>query len=346
VLVRRAHRIDPDKRCADARTLGHVIPAEDQYDETCALAAALMSRPAVRSWVSMSYPILLVDEAQDLSRERSAIIAEASTECRVLLAYDEFQCLNPNLRPMPPDAHPGLAVASLHANHPYGMPPRRHCRIARCGARRTESRRREARWKTLQDHADAGTAQFRCNMSGERYCVAWPRKRSNSDAVASGRSADGIIGLVRAGPLGRYQSGPFPIEWESSDEMECNELWERVAMPERCSTSDAIAALRAHMHVPAVKAAKEWVARQRRVLGVEEITSDHVRRQVERKLVARSRYAVVGGWLEKSWLDGVSVSLCQRRSSGSGSLPPVAVLLMATLKPKADIERTSPEGRR
>lgn len=80
--------------------LGYAIPTEERYDETCALAAALMARPAVKSWVAMSYPLVLVDEAQDLSSERSAMVAETASPCHVLLAFDEFQCLNPDLRPM------------------------------------------------------------------------------------------------------------------------------------------------------------------------------------------------------------------------------------------------------
>src|SRR5437660_2357176 len=84
-----------------AVSLGHAIPQEEQYDDTCALAAMLLTRPAVRSWVAVSYPLMLVDEAQDLSAERSAMIEEIATATHVVLAYDEFHCLKPALRPMP-----------------------------------------------------------------------------------------------------------------------------------------------------------------------------------------------------------------------------------------------------
>ena len=48
-----------------------------------------------------SYPIILVDDAQDLSSARSAMIAGVVEPCQLLLAFDEFQCLDPALRPMP-----------------------------------------------------------------------------------------------------------------------------------------------------------------------------------------------------------------------------------------------------
>lgn len=53
---------------------------------------------------------------------------------------------------------------------------------------------------------------------------------------------------------------------------------------------DALAALDPHGRAPAVKAAKDWISQQRRVLGVEEITADQVRRQIGRTFAARRRY--------------------------------------------------------
>ena len=62
-------------------------------------------------------------------------------------------------------------------------------------------------------------------------------------------------------------------------------------MPDLCSVPNALATLEAHVDIPAVKSAQEWVARQRRVLGVEEIRADQVRQQLDRTLTARRRYA-------------------------------------------------------
>ena len=106
-----------------------------------------------------------------------------------------------------------------------------------------------------------------------------------------GGFADGIVDLVRAGPLGGRQNGPFQIEWESSNEIERHALWERLAVPDVCSIADALAVLEPHSVAPAVKTAMEWVARQKRVLGVEEITADQVYRQINWALATRRRYA-------------------------------------------------------
>jgi superfamily I DNA/RNA helicase len=58
-LVQRRQRL--------VASLGYAIPPEERYDDTCALAATLLARPAVKSWLAVSYPFILVDEAQDLS---------------------------------------------------------------------------------------------------------------------------------------------------------------------------------------------------------------------------------------------------------------------------------------
>ena len=79
--------------------------------------------------------------------------------------------------------------------------------------------------------------------------------------------------------------------WESSDETYQRELWHQLEMPDHCSVRDALAILESHIDVSVVKSTKEWVVRQRRVLGVEKITAEQVRRQLERTLAARRQYA-------------------------------------------------------
>lgn len=270
-----------------ALSLGYAIPAEEQYDETCALAAALMARPAVRSWVAMSYPTILVDEAQDLSSERSMMIAAIAEPCRVLLAFDEFQCLNPALRPM--------AIGSWL---PEICTPRR---LTRC--RRTDN-------AELLEAAGAVRDARAVTQNGRRFKVVLTPGRPNlaatyaANAIAwrgggtvailtpsrRGGFANNIVNLVRSGSLGTRRSGPFAIEWESSDEIERSALWERLAMPDVCSVPEALSILAPHCGTPAVRTARDWIARQRRVLGVEEITAEHVRIQFNRMLAARRRH--------------------------------------------------------
>jgi hypothetical protein len=271
-----------------ARSLGHAIPAEGQYQEICALAAALMARPVVASWVAVSHPIVLVDEAQDLSPERSMMIAGMAGPCHLLLAYDAFQCLNPALRPMPiQDWLPGVCTptsltACRRTNNAELLEAAR-------AVRNGEAVRRNG--QRFRVFATPGRPNFAATCLAN--AIAW---RQGGGIVAvltpsrTGGFADGIVNLVRSGPVGTRRNGPFPIEWESSDEVERNVLWQRLAMPESCSVPDALAALEPHSHAPAVKAAKNWIAHQRRVLGIDEITAEQVRGQINRTFAARRRY--------------------------------------------------------
>lgn len=71
------------------------------FDAQCSFAAALAQRPVVGSWLAMGYPFILLDEGQDLDPNRQRLIEALSTWTRVLIAYDDFQCLVVELRPSP-----------------------------------------------------------------------------------------------------------------------------------------------------------------------------------------------------------------------------------------------------
>jgi superfamily I DNA/RNA helicase len=71
---------------AHAATLG-------EFDGPCFLAATLLQVPAVQRWVAASYPLILVDEAQDLDEYRMGVLQGLSKSCSIVAAADTFQCL-------------------------------------------------------------------------------------------------------------------------------------------------------------------------------------------------------------------------------------------------------------
>lgn len=67
--------------------------ALSEFNGPCALAAALLEQEAVRLWVARSFPLVLVDEAQDLDDYRLHILQGLSASCSIVAAADAFQCL-------------------------------------------------------------------------------------------------------------------------------------------------------------------------------------------------------------------------------------------------------------
>lgn len=268
-----------------ALSLGHALPPQGQYDETCTLAAILLERPIVASWVGISSPVVLIDEAQDLNAERSRMIAALARRCRVLLAFDEFQCLNPDLLP--------IAVEGWL---------REHCEpVSLTACHRTDSDELIAAARAVREgQAVKGGGKYFKVIStpgkpkhAATYLaneIAWRKGGDVAVLTPSRGFANDVVKLVRTQALGNQHNGPFPIHWESSDEKECAALWARLAVPDTCSVSDALAALEPHRDIPEVKSARDWIRRQENVLGIHEITAAQVRRQIDRAISVRRKY--------------------------------------------------------
>jgi hypothetical protein len=63
------------------------------FDGPCCAAASLLETPAVSRWVARGFPLVVVDEAQDLDEHRLRIFQGLSRSCNIVAAADAFQCL-------------------------------------------------------------------------------------------------------------------------------------------------------------------------------------------------------------------------------------------------------------
>lgn len=71
----------------------------NRFDAVCADAVQLIGQPAVASWIRAAYPVVVVDEAQDLDHQRFALLKALSQSGSVLVAADEFQNLRREIDP-------------------------------------------------------------------------------------------------------------------------------------------------------------------------------------------------------------------------------------------------------
>lgn len=264
--------------------LGLAVPQERDFDGCCALAARLTTIPIVAEWVRNSFPIMIVDEAQDLCTNRCAIVTALSHKVAVILAFDDFQCLAPELRPVPIQAWlaENAPPTSLQGNRRTNRPQL----LAAAAA---------VRQGTLL--ADGG-GEFRIAATPSiPLTAAWlanaVRFRRNGGSLAvltpsRGDFAKGAVGRVAAGPIGRQQSGPFDIAWENTDAQDLEEIWGRLALTELCQVNEVIAALHEERDNPILVRTRDWLKNKEQTSGITEIAATEIRAQVER-LVARRR---------------------------------------------------------
>lgn len=84
-----------------AAALGFVNIEPTEYERVCEAAKALAQVKEVHNWVAATFPILVVDEAQDMTVNRLGMVAGLAKRLEVFIAADEFQCLSEELRPNP-----------------------------------------------------------------------------------------------------------------------------------------------------------------------------------------------------------------------------------------------------
>lgn len=101
-----------------AAALGFADIESGEYDRVCDAAGELLKIKEVCGWVEATFPILLVDEAQDMTTNRLRIVEGLASRLEVFAAADEFQCLNEKLRPNPACAWLTQVCSAEELTHP------------------------------------------------------------------------------------------------------------------------------------------------------------------------------------------------------------------------------------
>jgi hypothetical protein len=71
------------------------------FDEVCDACGMLLERSEIARWVSAAFPIVAIDEAQELKPCRLRIAQALSNSTEMIVAADEFQCLEDHLDTRP-----------------------------------------------------------------------------------------------------------------------------------------------------------------------------------------------------------------------------------------------------
>ncbi len=73
----------------------------DGFDQTCDICGQLLECSVIAEWVARTFPVIVVDEAQDLNPERLRILKALAQHVALFVAADEFQCLKDGLDTAP-----------------------------------------------------------------------------------------------------------------------------------------------------------------------------------------------------------------------------------------------------
>lgn len=257
----------------------------DDYDTQCDVAAQLLERDNVRSWVVARYPVIVVDEAQDLAPERLRMVQGLTVLATTLAAADEFQCLEPKL-------WPSQAVEWLHdASCPEVLSGSRRTSnagvLAAAAALRTGSPIMSgAHFRVLAgrfvNFAAATIAGQICRNPGQSIAVITPsRAKFVVDTVTR----------VASVPCGKAKLGPYPLKWEDAQDDVVREIRAALHLEETNTYENLMDLLQEHRDKWVARDVTAWIRRQRATLGRQSFAAAEIEAAIKRVVRNAMRYA-------------------------------------------------------
>ncbi|GAB5457585.1 MAG: hypothetical protein Hens3KO_06150 [Henriciella sp.] len=262
---------------------------DDAFDERCGAAALLLNEPFVRDWVVAEYPIVLLDEAQDLKPERLAIFEALEGHCELFVAADGFQCLDKELR----DSEVLDWVNKNDRSEELDQ------------VRRTEKAGLLAAAKALRsgDPLPLKGAGFRVlahqkgpNLATPAAAMSLKINHWESAAIITPTMNDPHVSTFferlqknRYGPQKRW--GPYKVRSDAGPEALARSLIDEMALPEVVDLADALAFFKVRKSNAIAKRVMQQLEKRIRVRGDETIVRQDLSELVETEAVETNRYA-------------------------------------------------------
>jgi hypothetical protein len=264
----------------------------NEFDEPCALAASLLQIESVRLWVARFFPLVLVDEAQDLDIHRMNILQGLSRSCHIVVAADAFQCLHDgrNTAPLISWLESAGRIHRLTQNrrtHQQGLlsatlAVREGCDIKTVLTAKDNNR--STTWngpgfRLQETHAtQKNSGLFAWTIASE---IA---QRNGAVVILTPDARNPIIrsalDTVKTKPYIWKNSGapfgPYPHTWDRDDDDYADALLADVALPEAASFADLRALLMPIARHAAVAQTINRMDRLRRAHGQTEFTATQI----------------------------------------------------------------------
>lgn len=269
-----------------ATVLGIAPATEGEFDAVCDAAGLLLEQPQVRAWTAASFPIVLVDEGQDLRPQRLRMLVALSGATHALIAADEFQCLDQALRPNP------LVTWLQGAAEPETLVQVRRTNIGGLLAAATAIRNGQAPvngqgFRILQPGVSVPLAATLLANA-----IAW-RQGGNVAVITpalQGGFVQSVVARVGQGPCGQQQNGPYSIQWEGTDRDETQVILGGLVLAANATAVATCAALRSLPPSGPVRAAILWVENQIHAVGRTEFSRAEIEAVIARNVALRRQY--------------------------------------------------------
>lgn len=278
--------------------------ALNQFDGPCALAASLLEEEAVGKWVARSFPLILVDEAQDLDEHRMRILQGLSPVCRIVAAADAFQCLH-NGRDTAPLMDWLEGAGQTHRLTLVRRTNQQGLLAAALAVREGRDVKTVLTARTAQNRTKWNGAGFRLldTPATQRNTglLAWAiandiSQRQGSVVVLTPDAGNAIIRAAlntvqtRQWPRNNGATfGPYPHTWDRHDNEEADALLADVVLPENASCADLRTLLTPLAGQAPIAQALSRMDRLRRTHGQAGFTAAQVTEFVRESVRNRSR---------------------------------------------------------
>lgn len=276
-LARRRNTKLTDKMRQQAENLG-------QFHGTCYLACQLLQDAEVRRWVARTYPLVLVDEAQDLDIHRQGIILGLKECCTALVAADSFQCLSDGQETARfidqlDRAGTTHTLTQSHRTNKKGLlaaalAVRNAGSLLEVLNKETVGKNKRVQW--VGEGIELSEVPATANNPGLlAWSLAFQLTRGSDDvAFLTPDSKSPIIRKAIASVVEHPKTwpkggtfGPFPVSWEGIDSSIEDELTEAIGLPDSASYDEVCALLDKHLAQSTVKSVLQRVRRLHRVTG-------------------------------------------------------------------------------
>lgn len=270
-----------------ARTMGLLDQCDSEepdFDKTCGIAGRLLEKDAVCGWVARAFPVVIVDEAQDLSAERVDIVRGLSRMCCLYLAADEYQCLNDQQANVAMNwLHETSCVTSLTGNYRTTVPALLNAALA---------------VRTGQEVVSEGN--FRVIGVPAFGLGAW---EVASDLARGDRWNWAILSPVRKGfalhvverlkqrPIGKVPLGPFSISWEANDKEEIQEIMDQLRLPAEMHVCEAQAISERHPKNWVFKRVTNRLKREADLTGKSVYTKSRIHHEIAKVINLSRRHS-------------------------------------------------------